>query len=65
LAAALLAGLEHGQKRHLRLVHLVPMHEAAAHGGEIRGAFDEIEEGHGDLLAGNGRHDEHSLAVNC
>jgi hypothetical protein len=43
--AAPLAGLDHGQKRHLRFVDLVPMHKAPAGRGEIRHAGDEIEEG--------------------
>ena len=51
-----LAGLEHGQERQLRLVDLIPMHEPPAGRGEIRGAGDEVEEGDGDLFAGDGGH---------
>ena len=56
LPAAHLAGLEHGQKRHLRLVDLIPMHKAPARRREIRRAFDEIEEGNGNLFAGDRGH---------
>ena len=50
------AGLKHGQKRHLRLVDLIPMHEAPAGDCEICRAGDEREEGSGNLFTGDRGH---------
>lgn len=54
--AAHLAGLEYGQKRHLRLIGLIPNARSAGSSPRNSRAFDEIEEGSGNLFAGDHSH---------